>query len=737
MISSNKHTHTFTKAPLAIVCALLPLLSSPAWTKTESSAVEEVIVTASKRAQPLQDFAGAASVISNFQGVKNIGDIATLVPGLNIIDAGPRNPTGLIIRGLRMNEMDPRDLGGDGSLVASYVDNIPLQGHFVPPSFSLKDLQQVEVLRGPQGMLYGNASVGGLIRYVTAKPDLTKQSVTVNAEVSQTKHSDDLSYDTDVVVNTPLIDNTLALRVLLGKTDNAGFIDNPYLLSGAQEDINDDQTKQARVSLLWQASDDFSLNTSYHYQQLNVGDRQAANESFTGDKYTVASRYLQPMEGELQLTSIDADYKLGFATLTASLSHYDYSHNERADQTDYYLVLDDVYYGNSYYSAVGNVSAYNASSVDVVKDSVELRLVSDNEQRLRWLVGGFYSRDDVEAYIADYVPGLNDTYDAGLPSDAEYLATQTQVLDEYSVYGELAYDLTRQWEVTLGARYFRYDDKLAVTTAFPFDNYFNLERGDDESSGSLGKFSTRYKFTEEHSIYFSVAEGYRRGGANLTPPGVTTNVFYEPDEATSYELGMHSDWFNKRVQLNAALFSVQWKNIQVRTSADGRNFIDNAAKARSQGVELDLTAQLNEMFVLRGSYSYTDAALTETVEDIFAYDGDRLPGSPRNHFSIALDYAQLINGKELDASLSFSRIGDVYTALNTDFYNYQKLDAYNTANARIGVTLSNWRLGAFVTNIENTRGITGARSNEWHGEQGKFEYITRPRTVGMSVTYRY
>lgn len=724
------------KTPLALACALLPFMSLPSWA-AQTSAVEEVIVTAAKRDQRLQDFSGAVSVVNNFQGVKSIGDIATQIPGLNIVDAGPRNPTGLIIRGLRMDEIDANDLGGDGSLVASYVDNIPLQGYFVPPSFSLKDLQQIEVVRGPQGTLYGNASVGGLIRYVTAKPDLTKQSVSATAEVSQTKHSDDLSYDTDLVVNTPLIDNTLGLRLLLGKTDNAGFIDNPYLLSGAQDDINDDQTKQARISVLWQASDSFSLNSSYHYQKINVGDRQAANASFTGDNYTASSRYLQPMEGELQLASIDATYDMDFATLTASVNHYDYAHNERKDQTDLYIGFDPDY---TYYNLYEDLSAYNASRVDVVKDSAELRLVSDSEQRLRWLVGGFYSRDDLDVYTGDYTPGFGEFLGEELPGDLEYLATQTETLYEYSAYGEVAYDITPQWEVSAGTRYFNYDDKLEVClTYFPSDGTPSCERGDDKTNDTLGKLGSRYKFTENLNIYALVAEGYRRGGANLTPPDVTTNRFYAPDKATSYELGLRSEWFNQQMKVNAAVFSTEWNDIQVQTTAenDGRSITANAGEARSQGIELELNAQLSSAFSLRSTYTYTDAELTETVEAIDAFDGDRLPGSPRTQFSVALDYLQAMGSVEWDGSLSFSRMGEVYTALNENFSNYQQLASYNTANVRVGVTLRNWRVGAFVNNIENTRGITGGLFNDFYGDQGQFEYITRPRTIGMSVTYQY
>jgi iron complex outermembrane receptor protein len=721
--------------PLALACALLPLLALPVAANT-APAVEEVIVTAAKRAENLQDFSGAISVVNDFSGIKNLGDIAAQVPGFSLVDAGPRNPAVLIMRGLRLDEIGSNDFGGDGSAIASYVDNIPLQGYFVPPSFSLKDLQQVEILRGPQGTLYGNASIGGLIRYVTAKPDLEKYSVSTTAEISQNDASDDLSYDTDLIVNTPLIDNTLGLRLILGKTDTAGFIDNPYLLTGAQDDINDDETNQARISLVWQANDNFSLNSSYHYQKINVGDRQATNESFTGDEYTASSRYLQPMEGELQLASIDANYEMEWSTLTASVNHYDYQHVESADQTDYFIALD-AYYEMSYYTSYEDLSAYTTGDVSVVKDSAELRLVSPDDQRLRWLLGGFYSRDDLDVVIKEFVPGFGAFIGENRPNDIDYHSTQTEVLDEYSTYAEVTYDVTEKWDATLGGRYFRYDDDLDVCYAV-YPAALGCESGDDVSNDSLGKFSTGYQFSDDKKIYFLAAEGYRRGGANTAPTEVLNNRFYRPDQATNYELGMRSQWFGQRLNFNVALFAIDWDGLQVQiTTDDGRSAFDNAGKARSQGIELDASAQLGSAFTLAAGYSYVDAQITESVKEISVYDGNQLPGSPRTQWSLSLDYAETFASVDVDASIGVNRFGEIYTALNPEFYNYQKLDSFTTANARVGVTLSNWRLGAFVNNIENTRGITGKRSGEWHGNQGQFEYVTRPRTIGLSVNYQY
>ncbi|RYE53807.1 MAG: hypothetical protein EOP48_13605, partial [Sphingobacteriales bacterium] len=289
--------------------------------------VDEIIITASKRQQSFQDFVGSVSVIQtdNIYPALTLDKIAQEVPGFSLVDAGPRNPTSLVIRGLRTDALGSNDFGGDGTTVASYVDNIPLQGYFVPPAFSLKDLQQIEILRGPQGTLYGNSSIGGLLRYVTAKPNLEKTSLNLNASLSQTARSDDLNNDADIVANLPIIANTLGIRILIGREQNAGFVDNPYLLNGSKKDINDDKTEQARLSALWKPTTELSLSGSHHYQKNYVGDRQATNQSFTGDDYTAANKYVQPMDGELRLSALDAEYQMSWATMTASIAGKIYS----------------------------------------------------------------------------------------------------------------------------------------------------------------------------------------------------------------------------------------------------------------------------------------------------------------------------------------------------------------------------------------------------------------------------
>lgn len=730
--------------------ALLLLATFPVQAnETAPSKIEEVIVTAAKRDQSLRDFSGSISVINTDAPHLQLADIASSVPGFSIINAGPRNPTGLVIRGLRMDNVGDNDLGNDGGTVASYVDNIPLQGHFAPPSFNLKDLQQIEILRGPQGTLYGNASIGGLLRYITAKPDLAKNSASFTAAISQTDNSSGWNYDTDLIVNAPLIDNTLAVRLLLGKEHNDGFIDNPYLLTGATRDINSDDAEVARISVLWQATDALSFNASYHQQDVQADDRQASNPKFTGDNYTLAARSLQPMTGKLKLASLDTHYLLPWAALTASVNRYDYKTDTQADQTDYFLTLDE-YYGE-FYSLYDKFSGITSGAVDVQKDSAELRLVSPSEQSFRWLAGFFYSTDKLAVTVVDEVPGFSRFLELNRNDDIDYYASQHEDLTETSLYAEVAYDFTPNWEVLVGIRHFQYHDKMTICSGLPIiyaleDDELGLDCSSDKDKHNdlLGKFSTKYQLNEQHNIYFTIAEGFRRGGTNLLPIEITHHRSYQPDTAINYEFGNHSYFMQEQLSVSAALFYIDWKSIQVDSVVDDAYAARvNAKDARSQGIELEVLAKLPRGWSLTAGFSLTDAKLSDTVENINgggenAYRGNRLPGSPRTQLNLALDYTQVLNSNLiLDAGVQVSRMGDSYTALNDEFFDYDHLDTYTLANAQASVSWRNWRAGIFIYNMANTYAVTGKRSAYWYGEQGQFEYMVHPRTVGMSVNYHY
>jgi len=725
----------------------IALMSAASFAADTTPITEEIIVTSSLRDTSLTNFAGAITVVDREQlaFASSLSDIARFTPGLTVIDTGPRNPSPVIIRGLRLDSIGTYDLGGDGGSVASYIDHIPLQGNFVPPSLNLKDMQQVEILRGPQGTLYGNASIAGLVRYVTAKPDLSRNSVDVGTRISQTRHSNGINHDTDLVINAPLIDDVLGVRLLLSGERNQGFIDNPWLLEGPAKDINDDKTSVARLSTRWQITPEWSLDGAYHYQKSYVADRQAANPLFTGDDYTASARYRQPVRGELELASITSDYQFSQATVTASVSRYDYRSHQRADQTDFLLTLDALY-EMDFYAADPEFSAWTEGLIDVVKDSAELRIVSDNEQRLRWLAGLIYSTDEASVLVTDTLPGFSEFIGLNRTDDLDYYATQNQDLRELSGYAEVAYDVLPDWEVTLGARQFRYRDNIATCSVLPISEFIEDDElplrcidNNDRHTGTLGKFSTRYRINDDHGIYFTVAEGFRRGGANIVGDDATEQREYRPDSSTNYELGNHSYFFDQQLRISSALFYIDWTDIQVSSVVGNYQVFVNAPEARVRGIELEALASLSSHWSIRGSTSYTDAELSSDAPELStpAFKGDRLPGSARAQWSLGVDYRQSIGQALLEARIDVSHRGRITTGLNDQFDEYQQLGSSQRVDTSIDVTRGNWRVGLFVHNLTDERTVTGKRSAAQYGEKGQFETITRPRTAGISVRMHY
>lgn len=723
---------TFLRHPLSLTLALL--ISSSSLHAASDFPIEEIIVTSTKRDTPLTQFAGSARVLTDVSSASELQDLTHQVASLAWVDTGARNPGVIIVRGITMDVIDANDLGGDGGTVASYIDNIPLQGYFSPPHVRLKDIEQVEVLRGPQGTLYGNSSIGGLVRYVTVKPDLSTQETRVSTMLSQTKRSNSLNHDIDLMVNAPLIDDVLGLRMVVGKAENSGFIDNPYRFTGLERDINNEDYEQSRVSVRWKSSDRTQWDMSYHKQDVLVDDRQAVNPLFTGHKYHASSRIEQPMQGELELISFDVNHDFDRSTLTASLSRYDYAQHDVSDQTDYLIEL-----GGSYYTDFDDFWSYNESLVDVEKDSAELRFASQRDGTWNYVVGAFYSRDELLSISADVVPGFADFSQEFRPNDLDYLATQHEVLKENSVYGELTYAPTDRTELTFGARHFRYDDDLSMCGAlYPTEDGLACDQQRETSSGTLGKVAALHHLNNVNTIYASVSEGYRRGGANLIPASEGVGTYYEEDHSLNYEVGIRSAQFDNHLQLNASIYYIDWSDIQLQFYSDnGYGYWDNAGNAISTGVELEARYHVSDQFSLVSVYDHSRAEINKTIEDKSLYKGDALPGVARDRINLALEFSQPLQHALLEAKITYQYTGSRNTAFNDEYYTYRELPSYQTVDAQIGISFDQWNLMLFVNNLTDTYAVTGARSNYWYREQGQFDYIIRPRTLGLraSVTF--
>lgn len=666
-----------------LACAAAVWMSGTVGAQSQEAAdinLGEVIVTATRRASSVQDVPYNIQAISGQMleriGAGRLSDFVRTIPGLSFDDFGASGDTLLVLRGLRTG-----DEGGLRPTTSTYVDDTQVNLFTGLLDLTLLDVERIEVLRGPQGTLYGGGAIGGTIRYITTKPNLAETKAEIGGSVSTTAHGD-FNYGTQATVNLPLVTDRVALRASAGYFDNDGFIDNVALRA---EGINWDRTVSGRLALLARLTDSFDAELTYYLQRGEFGDGSGADDD-VGERQ-VSFTHPGSQTTTAQLANLTLTYDFGRAVLTSSTSYVDEREDVRTDSTT--LVRDQIF-ANLFadfgverrLGALTVTSDFHSESTTV---SEELRLVSQNTERWNWLVGGYWFDSEAinsdqervpipfprqnrfENFIEDFFPPRVEIED----EKEFYFLTDPTTFRQWAVFGELGLRITPQWQVSVGARHFDYKlretffaidqyfgsvdpvtgdsfpgrdaNGLARTTPLPHE--FTFGAADDD--GQVFRFNTSYDLTDDDLLYLTVAQGYRPGGFNLVGPntGITAaQRQFDPDSIVSYEIGGKFSLAANRVYVSSAIYYIDWSDIQTVNFVETVGFaiLDNAGKARSQGFELEV--QLRDVAIeglsLSLGYAFTDAQLTETVAD-FGFAGDPIPRVPRHAASFNVDYAFL------------------------------------------------------------------------------------------------
>jgi outer membrane receptor protein involved in Fe transport len=632
--------------------------------------LEEVVVTAQRREEdilkvPYNITAVSGQYLDDYRVVSQ-ADLIRSVPGASIVDRGYRNSgviSGISIRGVNTNRSDQGDMALSAvPSVSTYVNDTPIFANFL-----LKDLERVEVLRGPQGTLYGSGSLGGTIRYITNRPELDRFSGRVEGSLSQTDGSGGTNWSADGVVNIPM-GKMAALRIAASTLDLAGTIDYPnvYKLDSNGipvapkgeldptaeyrkiEDADTVNIDYVRAALLLQPNESFSATLTYVYQTDETGGRRAATRGSDGygnkyGEYENGSIQREPSSRDVSLVSLEMPIDVGFATLTSSTSYYDTSGKSKSDNTGFYA---NQRFGGwlQYYDTYPRPMAQADRRYSDSSFIQEIRLVSNAApaSHFDYVVGAFYQSQDLTASQFSYLRGLQQYAAAKYPppqfviSDQDFNYQRSQTFDDTAVYGELTYRITDQWSVTGGMRYYwnSNDSKFknffsgacntngananASICWYPRDSSPNYSIKQDDD-GSLFKVNVAYLVTDYQTLYATFSQGYRRGGANIVPPEGTTFgenpawQTYKPDNLNNYEVGFKgaADTFRYSI----ALFYVDWQDIQVDTTTTNWGFYvaQNGQDASSQGVELELEGGFLENWHYHLGYAYTDAKLDQPV----------------------------------------------------------------------------------------------------------------------------
>jgi iron complex outermembrane recepter protein len=688
--------------------------------------IQRVEVTAGKRKQLQSEVAGTVTAISGAKmeqlGTVDAEDLFKLSPGVQF---SKDNADGAMIsiRGIGTNTVSDNVVFGQ-SPTGLYIEDVPVTDPYVyisTPDVVPFDLERVEVLRGPQGALYGSASLGGAVRYLYAKPDLRQDAFSVLTGLSSVSHGGS-GYNVDTMANLVLSHDVAGLRVVVAKRKDPGYIDN---VKTGKNDINANVAESARVILALKPARDLDLTATYSVQQSKQGGDGGVSPS--SDELTIAAPTDARILSKFSLTSVQANWEVAGLRLT-SLSGYTTKVRNQDNDLSYLLVPDFTVYGGV--NAPGVDRALNVERRDSHAFTQEIRLAPVTPGALSWLVGAFHQRATFFRSELVTLPGADDP--ENLPDDIYFQTARHGVATENSVFADLDWKVTPQWSLGAGARYFRTQVDFARSNfGAPYTEF------DSKESGTTPKFSTRYQFTPEVSAYATASRGYRYGGINTVG-----SLPYKSDSLWNYETGLRMQP-SREVSLDLSVFMLDWKNIQMSTTnTDGFVLVTNAAKARSTGFEAALGWRPAQDFSLDASLALTAARLGAefvSASGRVVASGTELAGVAKVQSSLNATYR--FTGP-LQSSAAFSTVLQYVGKRQAQIDAGLELPAYTTADLRLALGWSNWELTGFVQNVADRRGQSSAQVNySSYQNPGAINftewYPIKPRTIGVSLRYDY
>jgi iron complex outermembrane recepter protein len=753
----------------ATVATSLILAGDPAAAAAETRrnaddnfALEEVVVTAQRREQGIQDVANSLEVITGGQldtlGQVEFEDYMGTISGVGFSKSGEgSNKIGL--RGISSFTENRYGVTDSVSTVGLYIDEIPLAGAGSLPDLALFDLSRIEVLKGPQGTLYGEGAMGGAIRMITNAPDLAAFSGKTEATLSSTEHGG-VNYQARGMVNLPLAQDRVAMRIVGSYRDESGFIDN---VTTGEKGLNGLQQWSVRALLRAQVTDNFSVDLFHLHddQRLDGLNRQTLGlDDFKTDLHE--NEY---SDNKVDVSALTLRYDFGFAALSSVSSYFKTERNfssRFALGLDTFLPLFGV-------PAVGSVSESLGFEDRPETFTQELRLVSQGDQRFDWVAGAFYRDRDRRICAPADAPAANANVAlnaAGLgalafpvtttaceippPSGLDTLETHTrETYEQLALYAETNFALTDRWELTVGARWF--DEEVGVTSQNLFFGplaAFNAPALSAKVSSSdvLFKGGLSWALSDNHLIYVNASQGFRSGAPNLNSVYLGGQFAqYDSDSLWNYELGNKSTWFDGRLITNAAVYYLDWSDIQSARFIFSPilrgpvTVFANAGSAEIRGLDLQLTAKLTADLELGASVNLQDSEFTQVEADTFIVEGSSLPNAPDLTAYAYAQYSMPIARGSGFVRLDY-RFVDEQTQLPVMIGNVsdpRRLRSYSVGNLYVGYEADRWYLTAFVNNVADKRAYVGLDTIVTRGTIPDTAALIQPRMVGMTVGFNF
>ncbi len=682
----------------------------------DDRAVEEIVVTAQKREERLQDVPVPVTVVSGETLIDRhqirFQEYFSNFPNLNF-GSGNRGDSFPAIRGLTTGTYTNPTVG-------TVLDDIPYGasiGSVPAPDIDPSDLDRIEVLRGPQGTLYGASSLGGLIKYVTADPSMKSRSGRVEVGTVSVHNGSELGYTARASVNVPLSD-TFAIRASGFTRTDPGYIDNP---NRRIDGVNEGHASGGHLAALWKPSDDFSLKLSALLQR---SDADGNSYVFVNPGYAdLQQSYLPNATGydrrdETFGATIRA--KLGSVDLVSISSYSNYDHVADADLS--------VFFGPTVQRIFGVGGSYFDDTLTVSKYAEEIRVSSSIGSRIDWLIGGFYTRESLghfTNYWAVDNASLARFYFGSLDSPLKYR--------EYAGFADVTFHLTDRLQVQVGGRQSYIDQPKSVqrytgqyaAANFGADPFVRFVPAADASPVTY-LLTPQFKFSDDMMGYLRFASGFQPGGINI---GVGVPPTYDPNTTQNYEIGLKGTVLERTLSFDVSLYRIDWNDLPTVAfnPSTGATFRVNGGEARSQGMEVSVEARPLSGLTVAGWIAWGNATLTKAVSP--GRTGDRLPYSSRFSSNFSIDQRfPITTAVSGFAGVVWSYMGDRQgnLAAQREFF-----PAYSKVDLRLGVDYESWTVNAFVNNVADKRGAIGG------GLDAAFSpfpllYI-QPRTIGLSL----
>ncbi len=729
----NKMPASMRCTQLTGLCLLIAasFLSAGAYAQTSSQdavaasdktiVLEEIIVTARHREENLQNSPVSVTAFSEEYlqqtRARTLEDFAVSVPGMSFV--GNNSPENIIVvRGVSTGVVS-RD---EGSVAGLYIGDVPVNSNRYNPDLRLYDIERIEVLRGPQGTLFGEGSIGGTLRLVPNKPNLSEWEASIEGALSNTRQGDG-SYEVAVVANAPVIADKLSIRAVAYQVGEAGFVDNVTL---DQDNVNETDTIGGRISVAFAPRDDL-LVTAMVLHQDSEADGRAQYDPDLGD-LKQARNFQEALDDDFTLVNFTANWDLGAASIDASSAYLDRSVVNLRDISPLIgglpLFLDDLTTFKYYIQ--------------------EIRLTSNTglfNDRLDWQAGLFYSKGK-EFYTQD----AQSEALGGDVLDSDNSLNRKQI----ALFGEVDLALTERLTFTTGLRWFDIEQDgvningglLAGLDA----GVITVEETDIAESGVTPKFRLSRDLSADALLFAVASRGFRQGGPTgqgVSPDpetGAPAPTQFDSDKVWNYELGFKSSWLDNRLSVNGAAFYIDFTDIQSTIiRSDGHTFTVNADQARSSGVELELRALAAAGLEVFMTASWVNSELTgDQLPPGDGRDGDRIPGVPDITFSAGVHYQWPISGELAGfANFNMQYVGDSFNGFSSAAGTRGGVVAdrqtpYQIGNLRMGVQNKKWELSIYAENLWDERAVLffnriigDVRIN-----------TTRPRTLGIAFKTR-